>query len=93
MGQQETTVESVATEEKGGGALLKHMILALLVAALMAAMLSIHALPAMAKTSGHQPPGPPQQSGNNNGHSANVFHGSEEACVDLPNHSDTGGGC
>ena len=50
MGQQQTSM-AVATEEKGGGT-LRHTILVLLAAALMAATLALSALPAMAANSG-----------------------------------------
>ena len=47
MGQQETTM-TAATEEKGGGTLMRRTILALLVAALMAATMVASAMPAFA---------------------------------------------
>ena len=65
MGQQETVA----------GTALRRMTLVLAVAVLMAAMMAVSAMPAMAKNTGEQPPGPPKQNfsltGNNN---ANVQH-------------------
>ena len=81
MGQKQITV---------AGSALRRIGLALLVAALMAVMMSVSALPAMAKNSGPQPPGPPKTNENTQ---VKVFHFRGEACVIHDTGDVTGGDC
>jgi Spy/CpxP family protein refolding chaperone len=77
---------------KTTGGTLRRMILLLMVAALMAAMVAVSAMPAMAKNTPGT--GPPLESGNNKG--SLVAHSPGGACVaHAKGHggTDTGGGC
>ena len=87
-------------QEIGLGRALRRMILVLAVAALIAAVMAASAMPAMAKNSGPQKPGPPIFSGGPaTNDSASVDHIGGGACVGHSGNAffkagpSTGGGC
>jgi hypothetical protein len=100
MGQQETATMTVAEAETKGGA-LRRIVLVLAVASLMAVMMTVSALPAMAKASPNPSEtggGPPVFTGGLelDNPSSEVFHARGGACVKHFGNSkkqETGGSC